>query len=107
MTTYDDAIVGIDNLFPPLPAKVMHGYRWNGWAVPFFTLETVRVIAGAVSADLDDPTTVTLDDGGVWLRGQWEYEDPRGERIDPVMIDGVAHYGVGAMSWCWHEVDEA
>jgi hypothetical protein len=118
MTTYTDTTVGIDDYYPALPAKVLDGRRWNGWAIPFFTLDTVRVLAELLERDRqdDDDPYVVIDgvDGGmvrlVQPRARGDYADYEemleGETVKPVMIDGVAHYSVGGMDWCWHEVDE-
>jgi hypothetical protein len=106
---YTKMTVGIDEFFPPLPALVSE-MRWNGWVVPYFTLDTVRVIADTLAlTDLGEGEKVTIDDDGVWLmNSQWagEYDDPRGEPVYPTVIDGVTYYCVAGMDWCWHEVDE-
>jgi hypothetical protein len=115
MTTYTDTTVGIDDYFPPLPALVLDGRRWNGWAVPFFTLDTVRVLAELVERDRmdDDDPYVTITGDEVRLvqpRAQGDYlnygEWHAGQVVPPTVIDGVTYYSVGGMDWCWHEVDE-
>ncbi len=107
---YKVALVGIDDYYPPLPALVRTDYHWNGWAVPYFTLDTVKVIATTInSTDLSEWHAVTIDDDGVWqMDKEWreDYDDPRGKQIYAVEIKGIPHYPVGGMNWCWHEVSE-
>jgi hypothetical protein len=115
MITYTRTTVGIDDYYPALPALVLDGKRWNGWAVPFFTLDTVRVLAELLERDRqddDDPYVVITGDEVrlVQPRAQGDYlnygEWHAGQVVEPTMIDGVAHYSVGGMDWCWHEVDD-
>lgn len=115
MTTYKATTVGIDDYFPPLPALVLEGRRWNGWAIPFFTLDTVRVLAELVDRDRqdDDDPQVLIDGDTVRLvqpRTQGDCltidEWLQSQVVEPTLIDGVAHYSVGGWDWCWHEVDE-
>jgi len=104
-TKFYDIVVNVDDQFPPLPAKTAGGH-WNGWEMPLFALETVRVIAEVLERDADDPdaSLITIDDEGVWELNKTYadgYGDPRGSKIDPIVIDGVDYYGAGD-SWTWH-----
>lgn len=107
MTTYKAATVGIDDYYPALPALVLEGRRWNGWAIPFFTLDTVRVLAELLDRDrLDDDDPYVTITGDLVTLVQPRNGDEAACTMFPVMIDGVAHYSVGGMDWCWHELDE-
>lgn len=89
------------------PAVVVR--RWNGWAVPAFTLETVRAIAAHPMARLGDgsPVVRILGDGEspVVLEGS---EDGDGEgggvTWHPVARHGDA-YLVGD-GWVWLELED-
>ncbi len=78
--------------------------RWNGWACPFFDLETVRAIADATTA-LDGRETVLIrEDGSVWLSTSSEDEPYQVETRR--LADGETVFGVGAGAWVWDDVSQ-
>lgn len=54
--------------------------RWNGWAVPYFTLDTCRKII----EDTNGPSFEDEMDG-----------------VGTLVQDGETYYSLGAYSWCW------
>jgi hypothetical protein len=102
----------IDDVLGPFDCITNPNSRWNGWAMPWFSLEVVRKIKEAIEEDSRlaeaDYHVLTIEDGevpAVWL---WcesykeEYEDKRGDRYDPLLTDGGPFYGIGAGSWTWN-----
>jgi len=86
--------------------------RWNGFAVPFFTLDTVRAIAGVVNPwhdSGDSPERIDIDDiGRVWCVST--YCDGDGEsrdEVEPVCVDGIDVFPVGGWAWTWEESGDA
>lgn len=86
---------------PPLPAMVADE-TWNGWMIPRFDLATAEYIVRE-QADLRD----TLGDEVDAL--EWygktlvmRHDDGSEERIER---DADGRYGIGAMAWCWYEVE--
>jgi hypothetical protein len=78
---------------------------WNGWAVPFFTLEEVAKIAQIVDQKcnpMEQWESVAIRDGKVFTEFHgFEPEDDDTEEVATIEHDGVTYYGVGAMAWCW------
>lgn len=75
--------------------------RWNGWACPRFTLETVRDLAAWIDAQGDDDyeRVIVTDNGRVFMT-----KDDEGWTSEvPADADGL--YGVGAYAWVWSEVE--
>jgi len=78
---------------------------WNGWAVPFFTLEEVAKIAKIVDENCNPAEqweSVAIRDGKVFTEyhGFEEGEDTA-EEVATIKHEGVTYYGVGGWSWCW------
>jgi hypothetical protein len=103
--TYRRTTVSLDALQDtPIPAYVVEGEDWNGWAIPFLPKESadaliplMAAIDGTMSYDAeDDVYTVRLtdnpDDG----------DNDVSQGVD-IVVDGqtVHAYPIGAMSWCW------
>ena len=82
--------------------------RWNGWAVPFFTLEEVQKIAETVNASIDPNDTwekITVQDGKVFS----EYnggDESEIEEVASIDFEGKKYFGVGATSWVWDVWEE-
>lgn len=76
--------------------------RWNGWACPRFTLETVRELSRWLSAqdpaDGYDRVSVVGDRVTVIVTAY-----PAEPYDVPADADGL--YPVGAFGWCWSEVE--
>ena len=80
--------------------------RWNGFACPYFDLDTVRAIAFAAAELADDePDAYDVveirDDGTVWVTSTSDvepYEVPTTEH------GGQTLYGVGAWCWTWDDL---
>lgn len=103
------------------PARIIPGQTWNGWLVPYFTLEIVRQIAAETQAAAERyghkcVDTVHVIDGGTDEAGQpravvvqvsWRYLDQDGpESVTSVAApneDGL--YCVGGWEWTWYRVD--
>lgn len=107
------ATFDIDEHFGPLEGIHNPTHTWNGWSVPSFTMDSVLRIQQVCKDDLfgayDEGTTITVDNDGVWELDHMyrdEASDPRGNKVDEVVVDGVTYYGVGD-SWCWSVVESA
>ncbi len=81
------------------PAQSIAETRWNGFACPFFTRETVERIARDFTRDEFAPR-VSFDSDALVLTYP-EYSDEP-ERIEP-SPDGT--YALGAFKWCWSVVE--
>lgn len=100
----DNGFVSIDFLSDDdvFPAWIVPDYRWNGWAVPDFSRETVaRVVDwtnrlhaecpdGAASAKWDGEDILLIEAG-------WEDEGPLRITLDK---RGRYHFGE---AWCWSD----
>lgn len=110
--TYFESDVCIDD-FGPFPALVNEQMRWNGWALPIFTLDTVRDIARTLTEHstglaFEESNWVIVDDDGVWEGcGAYadEYADPRGTKVAPIRRYDMDWYPIGD-GWCWSEAYE-
>ncbi len=102
----------IDGQFGRLRGLHNPWHRWNGWATPWFPIESVVKIQAAIERqnkenDGQYVQHFTIDDDGVWL---WvednadEYDDPRGRLEACTVVDGVTLYDIGQGGWCWDEV---
>jgi hypothetical protein len=92
----------IDDHFGSVVGYHNPNHRWNGWATPWFPIESVRIIQGR----LDQGTKITIDDDGVWLWREDEIEDmtdPRGFLEESINVDGVRMWDIGQGGWCWYE----
>ena len=83
---------------------------WNGFAVPFFTLEEVAKIAKAVDEEcnpMEQWESVAIRAGKVFTEYHgFEEDEDTTEEVATVEHEGVTYYGVGAMSWCWSSDEE-
>ena len=85
--------------------------RWNGFAVPYFELDTVREIASACNAmRADDPDAYdvveirdyTEPDKGVSV---WVHTDDDAYEVETrTLADGQTVYSVGGWAWTWDDV---
>lgn len=77
------------------------GQRWNGWAMPYFTLENGK----RVMEFIPDLRYVEQEDAFFWHLEGTDSEDD--ERYGPttITVDGVQvkTYALGAGSWCWDQ----
>ena len=85
-------------------------HRWNGFATPWFPMESVERIKAATDCA---EQRLTIDRSHtppqVWLWNKEyadEYDDPRGSKEMSVVVDGVTVYDIGNGGWCWDEVTE-
>ena len=82
--------------------------RWNGWACPWFPIESVEIIAAWINTQGTE--RLTVDSDGVWVLDTEELDevtpDPRGWRVDRIVHDGVELFGVGCGGWVWKESRE-
>jgi hypothetical protein len=102
-TEYVGAMFALDEL------GLWHGVhnpstRWNGWACPLFTLETCREIAEVINALPDNEERIVVTDSQVFSVFIGNGEEETGE-YEPVTIDGVNFFALGAMGWVW-DVEE-
>lgn len=89
-----------------------NGRRWNGWAMPYFTLDQAKLISRNVPGlrydEEADAFIYRNTEDGAEAANAADHQDE--ERIEPVTIavDGepVKAYPVGAGSWCWFEVED-
>ena len=99
----------IDGQFGPLRGVHNPLHRWNGFATPYFPIDSVLRVKEVVEQEQDYPQKFTIDDEGVWY---WvedyadEYDDPRGRLEASIEFDGVTMYDIGNGGWCWDEVTE-
>lgn len=101
-----DGIVSIDE-WGPFRAKIVSDQRWNGWVVPYFTIEQVQILAAETARKnaLWGETLlcpITIDERGIVTitDPQWDDDEGRAEIATP-SADGL--YSIGGFSWCWSE----
>ncbi len=87
------------------PCYVVPGYRWNGWAMPYFDAATAQRLAPLCGLTFDDDRDTFIANGP-----QWDIDPEFGPEEFPghdITVDGkVVHvYGIGAGSWCWGDLD--
>ena len=84
--------------------------RWNGWAVPFFSLEEVDRIAKVVDAKHNPAEhweTIVIRGGKVFSEYYgFEEDEDTSEEVGTIEHEGVTYYGVGATSWVWDVYEE-
>ena len=103
------ALVAIDDLIGPYPAQVQAQYRWNGWAIPRFSIDvahriaedTQRLAAGCVPGVVE--VVRVAGDRVEIIRNP----DAGGGDVEGVGPDRDGLYWIGAMAWTWSIVDEA
>jgi hypothetical protein len=112
MQTLTKATFDINGMFGPLDGIHDPAQRWNGFAVPYLTAESVGVIQEVTSVqnatDTEDGYTITRDGHGVWFLDNAyadEATDVRGELVPTVDVDGLTYYGVGGWTWTWQVCD--
>ena len=72
-------------------------FRWNGWACPSFTYETMQAIGAWIDSCVgDDPDAgrLIVKDGRVWESHEGEVWE-----ILPTVIDGVDYFATDG--WVW------
>ena len=71
---------------------------WNGWACPWFTLETMR----AIQAWVDDGINCPIE-----IEGDRVFDVYIDERIEcrTITVDGVKYYSIDG--WCWDEEEQS
>jgi hypothetical protein len=76
---------------------ITDGSLWNGWACPWFTLETMKAIQAWVNDGINDP---------IEIDGDKIFDVYINERIELArsVIDGVTYYSIDG--WCWDEGDQ-
>jgi len=102
---YLATVVTIDDDYL-LPALIdPEGRRWNGWECPLFPLSSVLALRDRLEEerewDLAGPR-ITVEGDRVTLHQRTDQDpDAEASAYDPVMVEGVAYWPVGAMDWCW------
>ena len=85
---------------PVFPA-IIDAERWNGWAMPFFSRETVGDVLAMYGEGLD----------ASWAGDQlviWDCPDEDDKErvlVETVTRGGRLLYGLGAGSWVWSEAE--
>ncbi|KJL45562.1 hypothetical protein [Microbacterium trichothecenolyticum] len=105
---------------PSIPAFVSAWHRWNGWAVPIFTRETLIASADALRELFPDAyvtdsegVRLTFDADGfpiltdvMFAPGGSDYDPEHpdgGDMIVPIVIDGVTYYDIGGGGYVWQD----
>ena len=86
---------------------------WNGWNNPKFTrAQAEKFIAWIHAPEQKETWKDSMPENfkfvGDTLFTNWTYdngEETEWETIEPDMIAGVPHYGIGSWSWCWQACD--
>ena len=98
----------IDEQFGPLRGLHNPYHRWNGWATPWFPLDSVeRIQQKTESAEQRFTIDRYRTPVQVWLWNKEyadEYDDERGRLEASMVVDGVTLYDIGQGGWCWDEV---
>jgi hypothetical protein len=91
---------------PSFDAMILVGEFWNGAAIPYFDDDTVRAIAREMEGWCDEDRYLLQKVGDTWF-GSWGTDGDEEwcgtYAHEPVMIDGVPHYDIGARYWTWQE----
>lgn len=74
-----------------------NGYRWNGWAQPYFTLEQAKVLQEHM------PALQYSSEEDVFLMPDDNEDEPWRFAPETIQVSGEAIkvYGIGAGAWCW------
>ena len=82
----------------PQFAGITDGSLWNGWACPWFTLETMKEIQAWTNDGINDP---------IEIEGDKVFDVYIDERIEMArsVIDGVTYYSIDG--WCWDEEEQS
>lgn len=108
---FRDTKVFIPGIYKAIPAKVIVGQHWNGFALPFFPAESVGMIIDQTEAYLREHPDAEPDTERIsWRDDEVLHEIPQYPEEEPVvmtpqMIDGVPHWPVGAWAWTWEDAD--
>ena len=79
---------------------------WNGWACPAFTKEVSDEIMRVINAigNVDNRMEfVDSENGGYYVSYDGDFDN--GDRFDPIIINGIWHYPIGAYCWIWEKVE--
>ena len=74
---------------------ITNGSLWNGWACPWFRMETMREIQKWV----EDPVNDILQIEGERIFEIWDTEKIE---LETMIFEGVTYYHISG--WCWDEV---
>lgn len=80
------------------------GYRWNGWAMPYFDFETALRVAADTTSD-ESPVRYDAErDAFVYESADWP-DEPEIFEATTIEVDGkpIKVYGIGAGSWTWDQ----
>lgn len=102
----DFAAPGEEVKLPAFYPAYTNDSRWNGWVMPYFTLETARAMIEAEGWGDTMPYDAELD---AFIDKSSGYEEEawpvKGEILQTV--DGpLKLYGIGAGAWVWWEVTD-
>ena len=91
---FRSAVMMDDGLIYPCVKTI---FRWNGWAIPYFTKEVAQeILAEYLVKATWNPDLAT------W---QWVDEfsgDDQVMTVDTIQFEGVTHYNI-LDGWCWYE----
>jgi hypothetical protein len=111
MNTLTKATFDVNDQFGPVPGIHNPANHWNGFAVPFFPMDSVQAIQNVTNTlaatDIDGGVIITIDDEGVWeldTNNLDDMPDARGYLVGSMTVDGVTYYAVGD-SWTWQVCD--
>ena len=96
MTTYKKGTFSID--CGPQFQGITDQSLWNGWACPWFTLETMKEI----QAWIEDGINVNP----ISIEGDKIFDVYENESIEMArtVVDGVTYYSIDG--WCWDEEEK-
>lgn len=79
--------------------------RWNGWACPWFTLETCREIAEVINALPDNEEKIVVTESQVFSVYIGNGEEEVTE-VEPSIIAGAEFFPLGSWGWVWEVAQE-
>lgn len=79
---------------------ISQGSHWNGWECPYFTFENAMKLKDLFGKNGFLKYNKKKD---VFI---FDSKNDDREEFEPVFIDGIKYYAIGAFSWCWNREDE-
>ena len=80
-------------------ALVNNNERWNGWLVPFFTMEEVRKLKPVLDRIGEGQLGITITDNTVC-----EFIESESWEVPTMVVNGITYYNVGD-GYCWDSID--
>jgi hypothetical protein len=99
------AYFSLDDRFLPVMGYHDPSQNWNGWACPVFPMESVELILMYLGLpDLDaDGLYYEIVGNEIFCRSMTTGEEDYCEVLEPVIVDGISCYDIGAFNWVWQE----